>query len=68
MGNSWKTGLLWKNDRTSALDRRAIARNRLMSLERKLDRDEEYAALYNKEMDHLIESGYAFNSTPIVSY
>lgn len=37
--DSWETGLLWKGDFAPMVDSRFTARNRLASLERKLDRD-----------------------------
>lgn len=59
LGNEWETGLLWKRDSEALPDSRQLAKKRLFSIERKLDRDPKYAALYYKEMNRLFECGYA---------
>ena len=64
----WETGLLWKSDIMPAVNSKFTAEKRLLSLETKLDREPEFAALYYKEMDRLFASGYArkidLNSKP----
>ncbi|XP_014217295.1 uncharacterized protein LOC106645853 [Copidosoma floridanum] len=55
----WETGLLWRSNTAPALDSRATALKRLHSIERRLDRDQEYARLYYPEMERLIAQGYA---------
>ncbi|XP_076660478.1 uncharacterized protein LOC143363834 [Halictus rubicundus] len=57
--NAWEVGLLWRKEPAPQVDSLATARQRLFSLERKLDRDPEYASLYYQEMDRLIKNGYA---------
>ncbi|XP_076660469.1 uncharacterized protein LOC143363824 [Halictus rubicundus] len=57
--NPWEVGLLWRKEPAPQVDSLATARQRLFSLERKLDRDPEYASLYYQEMDRLIKNGYA---------
>ncbi|XP_076389575.1 uncharacterized protein LOC143264787 [Megachile rotundata] len=57
--SSWETGLLWRKDRAPEIDSLTTAQKRLFALERKLDRDPEYALLYYREMDRLFENGYA---------
>ncbi|XP_076660490.1 uncharacterized protein LOC143363843 [Halictus rubicundus] len=58
-GDAWETGLLWRSDNVSSIDSFTTARKRLLALEKRLDRDPEYAALYYKEMERLINDGYA---------
>lgn len=57
--NAWETGLLWKSDFPPKVDSRSTAYKRLVSLERKLDRDKSYADLYYAEMNRFIANGYA---------
>lgn len=59
VGDYWETGLLWKDDFAPLVDSRLTARNRLASLERRLDRDSTYAELYYREMQRFIDLGYA---------
>ncbi|XP_076662396.1 uncharacterized protein LOC143365759 [Halictus rubicundus] len=63
-GNVWEVGLLWKENRAPYVDSKIIAQRRLDSLERKLDRDRNYAAKYYAELDRVIESGYAVKVNP----
>ncbi|XP_076661126.1 uncharacterized protein LOC143365004, partial [Halictus rubicundus] len=63
-GNVWEVGLLWKENRAPHVDSKIIAQRRLDSLERKLDRDRNYAAKYYAELDRVIESGYAVKVNP----
>ena len=65
-GKTWETGLLWKSEKMPAIDSRSTARKRLYSLEKKLDRNPEFAALYYKEMDRIISKGYAQKVDPTV--
>ena len=55
----WETGLLWNAKDAPKGDSRATALKRLFSLEKKLDRDEKYAAMYYNEMKRFIDNGYA---------
>ena len=59
VNNEWEVGLLWKNDNKTFLDGRDTALHRLQLLERKLDKDANYAKLYYSEMTRLIENGFA---------
>ena len=56
---TWETGLLWRNKSIPVVDSRTTARNRLVSLERRLDRNPEYAFLYYTEMERFINDGNA---------
>ena len=56
---TWETGLLWKSAEAPIVDSRATARARLNLLEKKLDRNPLYAAIYYKEMDRFVQDGYA---------
>ena len=55
----WEVGLLWKDENFSLPNSRLNALNRLYLLERKLDRNPQYANLYYKEMNRLLELGFA---------
>ncbi|XP_023289117.1 uncharacterized protein LOC111674124 [Orussus abietinus] len=55
----WETGLLWRHDTIEFPDSRNTALNRLEALERKMDRNPEFRAAYQKEVNSLLESGYA---------
>ena len=57
--NKWETGLLWLESTINIPDSRRIAYNRLLLLEKKLDRDAIYSELYYREMNRLFEAGYA---------
>ena len=56
---AWETGLLWKNADAPKVDSRSTALKRLYALEKKLNREPEYATLYYREMDRFIQNGYA---------
>lgn len=55
----WETGLLWKNEPPNNKDSKNMALKRLESLERKLDKNPQYASLYYQEMNRFIQNGYA---------
>lgn len=55
MGKVWMTGLLWKLAANPKTDGMVTAFKRLLSLERKLDRDPKYAVLYYKEIERLLK-------------
>lgn len=57
--NEWEVGLLWKSDDYTFSDGKETALYRLKLLERKLDKDANYAKLYYSEMDRLINNGFA---------
>lgn len=59
VGESWETGLLWKNDEASMPESSGMGFNRLRKLEQRLDRDARFAVLYYGEMERLINNGYA---------
>ena len=59
VNGSWEVGLIWKSGIDTFPDGRANALRRLHLLERKLDRDTNYAAMYYREMDRLLENGFA---------
>ena len=59
MGTHWETGLLWKSDEVPDADSYSTAYKRLNSLEKRMERDPEYAKLYRSEMKRFIELGYA---------
>lgn len=57
--NGWETGLSWKDTNEFVPESRMQAEKRLLSTEKKLDRDPDYARLCYREMDHLFDLGYA---------
>ena len=59
VGEHWETGLLWRASTATQVDSRTTAWKRLRTLEKRLDKDSEYAALYYREMNRLVEQGYA---------
>lgn len=58
-GKAWEIGLLWKEDHAPSVNGLSTAQRRLKLLERRLDRDPEYAQLYYKEMQRFLDKGYA---------
>ena len=58
LGDRWETGLLWKRDQATRVDSYPMAYRRLQLLEKRLDRDPEYARLYYAEMQRFIDNGY----------
>ncbi|XP_043264286.1 uncharacterized protein LOC122404416, partial [Colletes gigas] len=58
-GIAWITGLLWNSNSTPRIESITTAKKRLFSLEKKLDRNPDYASRYYKEMERLIRDGYA---------
>ena len=58
----WEVGLLWNSDYKNLPDSRVTALNRLMFIEKKLDRNKEFANLYIKEIDRLIENKFAIKA------
>lgn len=63
VGKHWETGLLWKQGHSPGVNSFATARRRLELLERRLDRDPDYASLYYAEMQRFIDRGYAVKVT-----
>lgn len=59
MHGFWEVGLLWRKDYDQLPLSRASALRRLRLLEDRFDRDSEYAELYYKEVDGLLECGFA---------
>ena len=57
--NAWEVGLPWKKGLIEIPDSRPQALRRLNCLEKKLDRDPQYANVYYREMNRLIEQGFA---------
>lgn len=66
--NRYEAGLLWRSDDVTMPDNRAQALSRLINLEKKLDRNEEQRKEYGRQVDNLIQAGYAEKvDTPSVS-
>ncbi|KAL7296531.1 hypothetical protein TKK_0009965 [Trichogramma kaykai] len=59
VGSSWETGLLWSKDTPPRENGYDAARKRLELLERRLDKDHDYAKIYHAEINRLVENGYA---------
>lgn len=60
----WEVGLLWKSDHMTFSDGKTTALQRLNILEKKLSRDENYAKMYETEMQRLFETGFAEIANP----
>ncbi|XP_063894313.1 uncharacterized protein LOC126055473 [Helicoverpa armigera] len=54
-----QTALLWRSDEIQMPDSYATAMNRLVSIEKKLDKNPDLKTRYMAQMDSLIEKGYA---------
>ena len=63
---SWEVGLLWRDENMEFPNGRKNALHRLNILERKLDKDEAYADKYYREMDRLIDNGFAIKVQDIL--
>ena len=59
VNGSWEVGLLWKSDLGKFPDGRSNALRRLHLLEKKLDRDANYAEMYHPKMNRLLDEGFA---------
>ncbi|XP_055714978.1 uncharacterized protein LOC129809187 [Phlebotomus papatasi] len=54
----WETGLLWRKDSHEAINSREMALKRLLSLEKRLEKDPELAQRYQANIDGYLEKGY----------
>lgn len=59
MGDRFETGLLWRRDQVSFPDSRAMAMKRLLSVERKMQRDPAFATDYAGIISDYLAKGYA---------
>ncbi|CAG7667006.1 unnamed protein product, partial [Allacma fusca] len=59
VGERFQTGLLWRQDNMVLPESRSTALRRLHCLERKMDRDPEFADQYIAKMEDFINKGYA---------
>ncbi|XP_044779809.1 uncharacterized protein LOC123327454 [Drosophila simulans] len=64
VGRRFQTGLLWKDDGVRLPDSYNMALKRLVSIERKMKRDEVFARAYKGIMDDYIKKGYARRLEP----
>ncbi|CAH0727196.1 unnamed protein product, partial [Brenthis ino] len=55
----FEAGLLWKNEDEQMPESYTSAKNRLFNIEKKIDKDPQLKAEYNKQIQHLIDSKYA---------
>ncbi|XP_063629855.1 uncharacterized protein LOC134801251 [Cydia splendana] len=55
----FEVGLLWKSDNLSVPDSRKLALSRLLSLEKKMARDFQYAERYRENIHDMFRKGYA---------
>ena len=56
---SYESGLLWKTDAEALPNNYAQAYNRLLGVEKKLDKNAALKEEYTRQLDHLVASGYA---------
>ena len=59
LGDHWEVGLLWKENCDFDFDSYTTAWKRLVMIERRLDRDPNFATQYYKETQRFIDLGYA---------
>ncbi|XP_035712907.1 uncharacterized protein LOC110856404 [Folsomia candida] len=55
----WETALLWRDDHVQLPESYSTAYRRLMSMERKMDRDPEFLKSYCTKIDEYLPKGYA---------
>lgn len=55
----FETGLLWKDEQENMPDNYESAKNRLRGIEKKLDKDGELKQEYQKQIQNLLDNGYA---------
>ena len=65
VGDRYEAGLLWRDDFVSFPPSRSMAMKRLLSMEKKMDLDEEFAVQYCKKIDEYVEKGYAVKLTDV---
>lgn len=57
--SGFESGLLWSQDASRLPDCYAMAKKRLLSIERKMAKDENYAILYRQIITDYLKKGYA---------
>ena len=63
LNDEWEVGLLWKSDESVFSNGRILPyMHRLYNLERKLDRDCNYATMYYKEMERFFSKRFCAKS------
>lgn len=65
VGHQFETGLLWACDDVELPDSRVMALHRLVGVESRMRRDEEYARQYRSQIQAYIDKGYARKATEI---
>ncbi|XP_063386208.1 uncharacterized protein LOC134672238 [Cydia fagiglandana] len=55
----WEVGLLWARDHVEMPDNYNYALRRLAGIERRMDRDPKFASEYAKQINRLLDAGYA---------
>ena len=60
----WETGLLWKNDKPQLSSNRASAMTRLLSLERKMDKQPAFGKQYVEKLEQYLVKHYAEKLSP----
>lgn len=64
VGERYEVGLLWRSDAVQLPNSYEMARRRFRSVERKMQRDVEYGALYRHHINEYFKKGYARKLTP----
>ncbi|CAG7785078.1 unnamed protein product, partial [Allacma fusca] len=59
IGDRYQTGLLWKSDNIVMPESRFAALRRLHCLEKKMDRNKDFATIYTQKINEFLEKGYA---------
>lgn len=64
VGNHFEIGLLWKNKETKLPDSKGVALNRLKCMERKMDKNANFAAKYCEKIEEYLKKGYVKKLSP----
>ncbi|XP_065180445.1 uncharacterized protein LOC135811008 [Sycon ciliatum] len=64
IGERWETGLLWRDADVSLPESKTSATRRLLSIERKMDRNPAFSEAYCAKIAQYIDDGYATKLTP----
>jgi len=64
IGDRWETGLLWRNEQVILPESKSMALKRLYGIERRMDRDREFASNYVRKIEDYIAKGYVHKLSP----
>ena len=64
IGNRWETGLLWRTHDVALPKSYAMAKQRLVSIEKQMKKDENFANLQKEKIKEYVSKGYASKLEP----